>query len=73
MSKIYVHLNHPCSEIDVWVLGEQDSEDIARRQGYVPLEELRQMAAENERLQAIVNSFAGQVHAARVDTGVRKP
>ena len=47
---IYVHLNHPCREIDVWRTTQPEEKRIALRQGYVSLVSLRQLVAENERL-----------------------
>jgi len=49
---IYVHLNHPCREIDVWRTTQPEEKRIALRQGYVSLVSLRQLEDENERLLA---------------------
>ena len=38
---IWVHLNHPCQEIDVWYTTQPEEAKIAKRQGYIPLIELR--------------------------------
>ena len=45
---IWVHLNHPCQEIDVWYTTQPEEAKIAKRQGYVPLLELRDRYLDNE-------------------------
>ena len=40
---IWVHLYHPCKEIDVWYVTQPEEARAARRQGYIPLTELRAM------------------------------
>lgn len=53
---IMVHLNHPCREIDV---DEVPAEHEAhyRGQGYVSLEELRQLAARVQELEAATGAM----------------
>jgi hypothetical protein len=40
---IWVHLNHPCLEIDVWRNVLPEDEEAAIGQGYIPLEKLREL------------------------------
>ena len=45
---IWVHLNHPCREIDVWYVTQPEEAKIAKRQGYIPLTTLRLIYAAEE-------------------------
>lgn len=45
MEVCMVHLNHPCREIDIWVAQSDSEVAIGKGQGYVTLDELRQMQA----------------------------
>jgi len=45
---IWVHLNHPCREIDVWYVTQPEEAKFAKRQGYIPLTTLRLIYAAEE-------------------------
>lgn len=41
---IYVHLRHPCDDVDVWYVESMDEAKIAVQQGYISLNDLRRLS-----------------------------
>jgi hypothetical protein len=36
-----IHLHHPCYEVHLWEVSTQEEENIAKRQGYMLLDQVR--------------------------------
>ena len=52
MGVTLVLLDHPCYGIDVWEAETDEDIEVGRRQGYIPLTELRQMPKRIDELEA---------------------
>ncbi len=40
-AKVYILLDHPCFEVDLWHTVTEEESDMARQQEYLPLEYVR--------------------------------
>lgn len=58
---VFIHLNHPCWDIDIWVLDEPEIDiPLAKGQGYISLAELRDLKTRIAMLEERISQLSVQ-------------
>ncbi len=55
---LFIHINHPCEEVDLWRVDHPELEKLARGQGYIYIEELRKIVSSHADLLEALEKIA---------------
>ena len=76
---LFIHINHPCEEVDLWRVQQPELEKVARGQGYIYIEELRNIVSSHADLLEALEELVTIVETAReegydnIDYSTTKP